>query len=339
MRNTLVAVMVLLMASLAASAQHYKVTGSIPIPGEGGWDYLEADSANRLLYVAHDSVVNVVSLDSQKLVATISGMKHVHGIAIAHSLNRGFISDGGAGEVVVFNLKTRAVLQKVKAGVNPDGIVYDPASKRVFAFNGRSDDTTAIDAATGKVLATIALGGKPEFPVSDAKGNVYDNIESKSEIVRLDPHSLKVKERWSVAPCESPSGLAIDLQNRRLFAVCDNKLMAVVNADTGKVVATVPIGEGPDATRYGATHKLAFSSNGHDGTLTVVKQESANKYAVAETVTTERSARTMALDTKTHRIYLAAAKLGPPPPPSKEHPHPYPSVVPGSFHLLVVSPE
>ena len=180
MRNTFAAMVVLLMASLAASAQHYKVTARIPIPGQGGWDYLEADSANRLLYVAHDSVVNVVSLDSHQLVATISGMKHVHGIAVAHSLNRGFISDGGAGEVVVFNLKTRAVLQKVKAGTNPDGIVYDPASKRVFAFNGRSQDATAIDAATGKVLATIALGGKPEFPVSDAKGNVYDNIESTS---------------------------------------------------------------------------------------------------------------------------------------------------------------
>lgn len=339
MRNTLVAILVVLMAALAASAQHYKVTGSIPIPGQGGWDYLHADSANRLLYIAHDSVVNVVSLDSHKLVGTLSGMKHVHGIAIAHSLNRGFVSDGGAGEVVIFNLKTRAVLQKAKAGQNPDGIVYDPASKRVFAFNGGSHDATAIDGATGKVLGTIALGGKPEFPVSDAKGNVYDNIESTSEIVRLDPHTLKVKDRWSVAPCESPSGLAIDVRNRRLFAVCDNKLMAVVNADTGKVVATVPIGQGPDAARYDAARKLAFSSNGHDGTLTVVKQEGADKYVVAETVNTEKSARTLALDTKTNRIYLAAAKLGPPPPPTKERPHPYPSVVPGTFHLLVVSPE
>lgn len=339
MRNTLAAIALMLMASLAASAQHYKVTATIPIPGQGGWDYLHADSANRLLYVAHDSVVNVVSLDSHQLVATISGMQHVHGIAIAHRLNRGFISDGGAGEVVIFDLKTRAVLQKVKAGTNPDGIVYDPASKRVFAFNGRSQDATAIDAATGKVLATIALGGKPEFPVSDAKGNVYDNIESTSEIVRLDPHTLKVKDRWSIAPCDSPSGLAIDVRARRLFAVCDNKLMAVVNADSGKVVSTVPIGQGPDADRYDSARKLAFSSNGHDGTLTVVKQESADKYAVAETVTTEKSARTMALDTKTHDIYVAAAKLGPPPAPTKEHPHPYPTIVPGTFHLLVLSPK
>jgi len=339
MRTTIAAVLILLSASLAANAQHYKVTGNIPIPGEGGWDYLYADSAGRTLYVAHNTVVDVVNLDSEKPVGTISGMKHVHGIAVDHSLNRGFISDGGSGEVVVFNLKSHAVLQKVKAGENPDGILYDPASKRVFAFNGGSKDATAIDAATGKVLGTIALGGKPEFPATDAKGNVYDNIEDKSEIVRLDPHTLKIKQTWPVAPCEEPSGLAFDVPARRLFAVCDNKLMAVVDADGGKVVTTVPIGEGPDASRYDASRKLVFSPNGHDGTLTVIKQESPDRYKVVETVSTEKSARTMALDTKTGKIYLAAAKLGPPPPPSKEHPHPYPSVVPGTFHLLVVSPQ
>ncbi|HSB75980.1 MAG TPA: hypothetical protein VLC12_10040, partial [Terriglobales bacterium] len=166
-RNTLAAVLIMLAATLAANAQHYKVTGTIPIPGEGGWDYLYADSASRMLYVAHNEAVDVVNLDTQKQVGKISGLKHVHGIAVANSLNRGFISDGGSGEVVVFNLKTRAVEQKVKAGENPDGILYDPASKRVFAFNGRSQDATAIDAATGKVVGTIALGGKPEFPATD----------------------------------------------------------------------------------------------------------------------------------------------------------------------------
>lgn len=339
MRNALAAVLILLTASVAANAQHYKVTGNVPIPGEGGWDYIYADSANRTLYVAHNSVVDVVNLDTDKPVATISGMKHVHGIAVAHSLNRGFISDGGSGEVVVFNLKTHAVLQKVKAGENPDGIVYDPFSQRVFAFNGGSHDATAIDAATGKVAGTIALGGKPEFPVTDDKGNVYDNIEDKSEIVQLDPQALKIKHRWSVAPCEEPSGLVFDARTRRLFPVCDNKMMAVVDADSGKVVTTVPIGEGPDAAGYDAARKLVFSSNGHDGTLTVVKQEGADKYTVAETVTTEKSARTMALDPKTHKIYLAAAKLGPPPAATKERPHPYPTVVPGTFHLVVVSPQ
>ncbi len=340
MRNVLAAGLLLLAASVAANAQHYKVTGNIPIPGEGGWDYLYADSGSRTLYVAHNTVVDVVNLDSEKPVGKIEGMKHVHGIAVADKLNRGFISDGGSGEVVVFNLKTRAVLQKVKAGTNPDGILYDPASKRVFAFNGGSQDATAIDAVNGKVLGTIAVGGKPEFPATDSKGNVYVNIEDKSEIVRLDPHTLKVKERWPIAPCEEPSGLAFDVRSRRLFPVCDNKLMGVVNADSGKVVTTAAIGEGPDAAAYDAGRKLAFSSNGHDGTLTVVKQESADKYSVAQTVTTEKSARTMALDGKTHKIYLAAAKLGPVPAPSAENPHPrYPSVVPGSFHLVVVSPE
>lgn len=334
MRTTFAAFLILLTAAVAANAQQYKVTGNIPIPGEGGWDYLYADSANRMLYVAHNSVVDVVSLDSEKPVAQISGMKHVHGIAVAHSLNRGFISDGGSGEVVVFNLKTHAVEQKVKAGVNPDGILYDPASQRVFAFNGGSHDATAIDAATGKVAGTIALDGKPEFPVTDAKGNVYANIEDKSEIVHLDPHTLKIKATWSIAPCQEPSGLAMDVRDHRLFSVCQDKLMAVVDAESGKVVATVPIGQGPDAARYDAGHKLAFSSNGRDGTLTVVKQEGPDKYVVAQTVATERSARTMALDAKTRKIYLAAAKLGPPKPPSR-----YPSVVAGTFHLLVVSPQ
>ena len=339
MRNLLAASLLLLALSMVANAQHYKVTGNIPIPGEGGWDYLYADSANRTLYVAHNEVVDVVNLDTDKPVGKISGMKHVHGIAVAEGLNRGFISDGGSGEVVVFNLKTHAVLQKVKAGANPDGILYDPASKRVFAFNGGSKDATAIDAATGKVAGTIALGGKPEFPATDAKGDVYVNIEDKSEIVRLDPHTLKIKRRWSIAPCEEPSGLALDVSARRLFPVCDNKMTAVVNAETGKVITTVPIGEGPDAAAYDAGRKLVFSSNGHDGNLTVVKQ-SGDKYSVAQTVTTEKSARTMALDAKTHKIYLAAAKLGPVPPPSKENPHPrFPSVVPGTFHLVVVSPQ
>jgi DNA-binding beta-propeller fold protein YncE len=182
------------------------------------------------------------------------------------------------------------------------------------------------------------LGGKPEFPATDDKGNVYVNIEDKSELARIDPHTLKVKQFWLLKPCEEPSGLAMDVDSRRLFPVCDNKVMAVVDADNGKVVTTVPIGEGPDATRYDASRKRVFSPNGHDGTLTVIKQDSADKYTVLETVTTEKSARTMALDRKTHKIYLAAAKLGPPPAATAENPHPRPSIVPDSFHLLVVSP-
>lgn len=323
--------------SLALNAQQYSVTSRIPIGGEGGWDYLYADSANRQLYVSHGTEVQVVDLDSEKPTAKITGMKRIHGIAVADDLNRGFISDGGDDAVVIFDLKTNSVVQKVKAGAHPDGILYDSASKRVFAFNGRSNDVTAIEAATGKVVGTVALGGNPEFPVSDGKGNVYANIEDLSEIVQLDPKTLKVNNRWSLSPCEEPSGLAMDVVARRLFSVCSNQKMAIVDAGSGKVVATVAIGDGPDAAAYDPESKLAFSSNGA-GTLTVVKQDSSHKYTVVANVPTEKSARTMALDTKTHKIYLSAAELGPTPPATADNPHPRPKIVPGTFHILVLSP-
>jgi len=331
--------LLLMGVAVSLSAQQYKVTSRISFPGEGGWDYLIADSANRQLYVSHNTQVEVVDLDSQKPIATITGLSHIHGIAIADDLNRGFISDGGDNVVAIFDLKSHAVLQKVKVGTNPDGILYDPSSKHVFVFNGRSQDVTAIDAASGKVVGTVALGGKPEFPVSDGKGNVYVNIEDKSEIVQLNPSTLRVEKRWPLAPCEEPSGLAMDASTKRLFSVCDNQKMAVVNADSGKVVAMVVIGNGPDATIYDADKKLVFSSNGQDGTLTVVKQDSADKYSVVETVPTEKSARTMALDTKTHQIYLSAAQFDLPPAPTADNPHPRPKVVPNTFHVLVVSPQ
>jgi YVTN family beta-propeller protein len=330
--------LLLLGLSLQGNAQHYKVSGRIPLGGEGGWDYLFADSANGQLYVSHGTQVEVVDLASEKPVAKITGMKRIHGIAVANDLNRGYISDGGDDVVLIFDLKSNAVLQKVPAGKNPDGILYDPYSRRVFAFNGRSNDVTAIDAASGKVAGTIALDGKPEFPVSDAKGNVYANIEDKSEIVELDPQTLKVKKTWPLSPCEEPSGLAIDLEARRLFSVCSNNKMAVVNADSGQVIATVAIGDGPDAAAYDPGSKLVFSSNG-SGTLTVVGQSSPDKYSVLENVPTERSARTMTLDTKTHKIYLSAAQLGATPEATADNPHPRPKIVPDSFHILVVSPQ
>jgi YVTN family beta-propeller protein len=327
----------LLLCSFAANAQQYKISTRIPFPGEGGWDYLLAESSNRQLYVSHGTQVEVVDLDSEKPVAKITGMKRIHGIAIANEFNRGYISDGGDDVVVVFDLKSNAVLQKVPAGKNPDGILYDPYSKRVFAFNGRSNDATAIDAASGKVAGTVALDGKPEFPVSDGKGNVYVNIEDKSEIAQLDPQTLKVKKTWSLSPCEEPSGLAIDLEARRLFSVCSNNKMAVVNADSGQVIATVAIGNGPDAAGYDPARKLVFSSNG-EGTLTVVRQDSPDKYTVLENAATERSARTMSLDTKTHKIYLSAAQLGAAPEATADNPHPRPKIIPDSFHVLVLSP-
>ncbi len=325
----------LLFASQVLS-QTYKVTGSIPIGGTGGWDYLYADAAGRRLYVSHGTEVVVVDLDSEKVVGTIGGMQGIHGIAIAEALGKGFISDGRSNELVAFDLKTLAVKQKIATGQNPDGIVYDPFSKRVFTFNGRSQDATAVDAETGTVAGTIALGGKPEFPASDGKGSIYANIEDKNEIVRIDPRTLVVQARWPIAPCESPSGLAIDAKSRRLFAVCDGGKMAVVNADSGKVVGTPAIGEGPDAAAFDPGSKLVFSSNGQDGTLTVIKEAGPDSYAVVQTVKTQRGARTMALDTETHRVYLATATFGAAPAATAANPHPRPSIEPGSFKVLVV---
>lgn len=317
-------------------SQEYKILGEIPIGGEGGWDYLKADSVNRRLYVSHTTEIVVIDLDSQKIIGRIPGMSRIHGIALADSLGTGFISDGGANEVVVFRLNDLSVQKKIKTGTNPDGIVYDDFSKRVFAFNGRSQDATAIDANTGAVAGTIQLDGKPEFPVSDGRGSIYVNIEDKNEIVKIDSRSLAAKEHWSIAPCESPSGLAMDKANRRLFSVCDGKVMAVVDADSGKVVATPSIGDGPDAAAFDPATKFAFSSNG-DGTLTVIKENDKNNYSVAETVKTARGARTMALDEKTHKIYLPTASFGPAPQPTGSAPHPRPAILPGTFKVLVVA--
>jgi DNA-binding beta-propeller fold protein YncE len=328
----------ILAVSIGAFAQQYKVVNRIPFPGDKGWDYLFADSESRLLYVSHGDQVEVVDLDSQKAVATIGGMNRIHGIAVADDLHRGFISDGGANVVVVFDTKSRAELQRVKTGTNPDGIVYDPYSKRVFVFNGRSGDATVIEAATGVVAGTIVLGGKPEFPVSDAKGGLYANIEDKSEIVKINPKTMQVEKRWPLAPCEEPSGLAMDGESRRLFSVCSNKQLAVIDADSGKVATTVPIGDGPDAVVFDPNKKLIFSSNGQDGNITVVKEESADKYSVIETVPTETSARTLALDSKQHILYLSSAQFGSAPAATADNPHPRPKIVAGSFHVLIVSP-
>lgn len=327
----------LVLAVSAFAAPSYKVVKTIPISGGGGWDYLFADSPNRRLYVSHGSEVNVLDLDSGSIVGKIPNTKGVHGIAVADELDRGFISDGRDNQVTIFDLKTLSVISNVKAGANPDGIVYDPYSKRVFAFNGRSANMTAIDAETGQVAGTVELGGKPEFPATDGKGNVFVNIEDKSELVRFDPKSLQIKNRWPLAPCESPSGLAIDAAGRRLFPVCENKIMAVVDADSGKVIATIPTGEGTDAAAFDPGVKLAFSSNGGDGTLTVIRQESADKYTVAQNVETRHGARTMALDLKTHTVYLSDADFGERPAPTAANPHPWPRIIPGTFKLLVVA--
>lgn len=318
------------------AAPGYHLTGSIPLPGTGGWDYSQADSDNRRLYVSHGNVVDVLDLDSEKVVGHIPKTNGVHGIAIANDLGRGFISAGRDNQIIIFDLKTLAVIGTAKTGKNPDGILYEPVTHRVFAFNGGSENATVVEGKDGKVAGTIALGGKPEFPTADGQGDIYVNIEDKNEIVHLDAKAMSVKAHWSIAPAQSPSGMAIDTEAHRLFSVCDGKVMVVVNYETGKVVAKVPIGDGPDAAAYDPGTHTAFSSNGEDGTLTVVKVDAHDKYTPTS-VQTKKGARTMALDTKTHKVYLPTADFGPPPAATASNPHPWPSIVPGSFKLLVLS--
>jgi len=316
----------------AAGAGGYKVAGKIPVEGEGGWDYLVVDEIARRLYLSHATHVVVFDVDSHAVVGDIPNTQGVHGIALATDLRRGFVSSGRANSVTIFDLKTLKTLGTAPAGTNPDAILYEPVSKRVFAFNGRSHDATVIDAATGKVLSTFAVGGKPEFAVADGKGSVYVNVEDTSELLHIDGQKMSILRRWSLAPCKEPSGLSMDTESRRLFAVCDNEMMAVVNADNGKVVATPKIGEGPDAAAFNPGTKEVFSSNGETGTLTVIHQDSADKYTVVENVPTKKGARTMALDVKTNTLYLPSAEMIPPGPGQK-----WPSVKPGTMNLLIVS--
>jgi DNA-binding beta-propeller fold protein YncE len=327
--------MFLAVVAPAASGPGYHVAKTYQVGGDGGWDYLTADSNARRLYISRGTHVIVLDLDSGKNVGDIADTPGVHGIALAPELGRGFTSNGREGTVSIFDLKTLATSSKVKVGENPDAILYDPSSKRIFTFNGRSQDSSAIDAASGKLLGTIKLDGKPEFAASDAKGEIFVNIEDKSELTVIDPNKLEVKAKWPLTPCTEPSGLAIDRKNRRLFVGCDNKMMAVVDADSGKVLATPAIGEGVDATRYDPETGLAFASCG-EGVLTVVKEDSPNKFSVAETIPTQQGARTMELDSKTHNVFVVTAKFGPPPAATADNPHPRHSILPDSFVVLVV---
>ena len=279
--------------------------------------------------------MDVVDGKKGEVTGKITGLKLVHGIALAPEFNHGFISDGAANQVVVFDMKTLEKVGEVAAGMNPDGIIYDPASKRVFAFNGRSASATAVDAEKGTLAGTVTLEGKPEFPAPDGKGHVYVNIEDKSEVMDIDAKALMVVHKWPLAPCEEPSGMAMDTKTRRLFSGCDNKMMAVMDADTGKVVTTVPIGDGVDATWFDPGTKYVLNSCGQDGVLTVIHEDSPDKYTVVENVPTEKGARTMALDPKTHTVYLALAEVQMLPPAAGDTKgRPRRKVVPGTFGLL-----
>jgi DNA-binding beta-propeller fold protein YncE len=331
------AVAMLLAASPAAPSVKagLHVIKSIPVSGEGGWDYLTLDSETRRLYITRGDHVTVLDIDTDKVVGEIKDTQGVHGVALAPDLKRGFTSNGRANTATIFDLGTLAKVGEVKTGSKPDAILYDPVTHRVFAFNGASSDATAIDAAAGTVAGTIALGGVPEFAVVDGKGSVYVNLEDKAEIVAIDARELKVKSRWSLAPGKEPTGLAIDTKKGRLFAGCHNELMVIVASDTGNVLATLPIGRGVDATAFDRASGLAFSSNG-DGTLTVVKEDAPGHFVVVENVKTQAGARTMALDPRTHRIFLATAQFGPPPPPTAERPNPRAPALLNTFVIVVV---
>jgi YVTN family beta-propeller protein len=317
----------------STAQQPYRILDHWKLGGEGGWDYLIADSSAHRLYVTHGPRVEVIDSQNGKPIGAITGLHGTHGVALDTSGKYGYISDGGANAVVVFDRTSLATVATIPAGTNPDGIVFEPATQTVWAFNGRSKDVTVIDAATRKAVATIPLPGKPEFPAVDAKGTVYDNIEDKNEIVRLDAHARKLTAEWPTN-CDSPSGLAFDVPGHRLFAVCDGKKMSVMDSESGKVIATPSIGDGPDAASYSPAKNVAFASSG-DGILTVVDTSKPN-YPTIESLPTQRGARTMTYDPSTDRAYVVTADLGPRPAPTAENPRPRPAIAPGSFTIIVI---
>jgi len=325
--------------SINVSAQsRYTVANKFSIEGDAGWDYLTSDDSTGRLFVSHSTIVQVLDENTGKIVGTISDTKGVHGIALAQDLNKGFISNGKDSSVTVFDLKTLATIEKVSVtGRNPDAILYDPFTQRVFTFNAKSNNATVIDAKTDKVIGTIPLDGNPEFAVSDGKGHVYANIESKSKVDVIDPKSMTVLSQWSLDKGEEPSGLALDNDHGYLFSVCDNKLMVILNARDGRVVTTLPIGERVDGAAFDPTLQRAYSSNG-DGTLTVVQEEANGKFSVLENVVTQRGARTVTVNRKTHHVYLPTAEYNPAPEPTSDNPKPRPSVKAGTFVVLEVAP-
>ena len=323
-----------LVAAAAFAAEGYHVLNKIQIGGTGGWDYVAADGANHRLYVSHGTSVAVVDTATEKVLGTITDLHGVHGIAVAAELNKGFISNGQSNTVTVFDLKSFAKIAEVPTGTNPDAICFEPKTGRVFTFNGRSGDSTAIDAKSNAVVTTFALGGKPEFCVASGDGKLYDNLEDKSEVIEIDAAKPAVTRSTKLEPCDGPSGLAIDAAGGVLFSVCENKMMAVTDIKQMKVIATPEIGQGPDAAGYDPGTGTAFSSNGRDGTLTLVKQ-AGGKWQAVDTVKTEPGARTMAVDTVTHKVYLLTAQFGPMPEaqPGKRV---RPPILPDTFHVLVV---
>lgn len=322
-------------AAPAVAQKSYKLADRVKLGGEGGWDYLTyEDGANRL-FITRGNHVIAVDTNSLKQSGDITGLNGTHGVAIAPELGKGYISSGGDNMLVIFDLKTLAVLDKVKVGERPDAILYDPSAKRVYTFNAKTQDSTVFDAKAGKVIGSVPLGGKPETAVADGKGNVYVNIEDKSEIVRIDTAKLSVAEHYPMAGCDEPSALAFDVAHRRLFAGCGSKIVAVVDPDAGKLVTTVDIGAGVDAGAFNPKTQQIFMSCGADGVVTVIHEDSPDKYSVVQNVQTAKGARTMALDASSNTVYTVSAQFDPTPPPAGQRR----KMLPDTFELLVVKPQ
>jgi DNA-binding beta-propeller fold protein YncE len=336
MRHVL-ALAVALLANPPQQTGEYHIVKRVKVGGEGGWDYLTVDPEAKRLYLSHSTQTEVVDLDKDAVAGKIANTAGVHGVALARDLGRGFTSNGRADAVTVFDLKTlEAVGTVAVGGKNPDAIVYEPRSHRVLTFNGASHDASVIDAREMKLLGTVPLDGKPEFAVVTRDGHVFVNIEDKALVAELDPSVPKLLRTWSIAPCEEPTGLALDAATDRLFSVCGgNAMMAFSDAKAGKLITTVPIGKGSDGVAFDPEAKLAFSSNG-EGTITVVHEDSPDKVRVVQTLETQRGARTITLDPRTHRLYTASAEYGPPPSPTAERPRPRPAIIPDTFTVLVI---
>jgi YVTN family beta-propeller protein len=298
-----------LFASAAFAAVNYQLLKKVAVPGTGGWDYITVDDAGRRIYISHATQVDVLDADTLAQIGTIPNTPGVHGIAIASEAGRGYISAGKADSAIAFDLKTLKPLGETKVGKKPDAIIYEPATKRIYVMNGDSDSITAINAKDGSVAGTIDLGGGPEFAVSDGKGNAYGNLEEKNETLHIDVNTLKVKDRWPLAPCATPTALAFDAANRRLFVGCRSKILAVLNADTGKIVATAPIGERVDAASFDPATKLVFLSTG-DGKVFAFHQDSPDKYSLAQEVVTKTGAKTFGYDPKTQNLIVPTSNNG-----------------------------
>ena len=322
-------------AKPAPQASGYHLLKKVALGGEGGWDYLSADSASHRLFISRGTHIMVVDAEG-KVVGDIPNLKGTHGAALVPEFNLGFSSNGQSNSVTMFDLKTLATIRDVSlpAAQGPDGYLYEPATKRVFVFNGRSHDATGLDAKTGAIAGTVPLGGKPEAATSDGAGHIFVNVEDKGQILVFDPKTLEVVNTWPLPGCEEPAGMAIDVAHKRLFSGCHSQQTMVVDYTNGKVVATIPIGKGVDANSFDPGTGLAFASCG-DGTITVAHEDSPDKYTVVQTISTQNGARTMAVDTGNHNVYTVTADFGPPPAPTAENPRPRPSIVPNTFVLLI----